>query len=90
MARALSSPGPQPAASTPAASQDPHFSPFADELTGYETRSLLATPVMNGKDVVAVVMAVNKLDGPGFTREDEDVSAAPPRPPSPPQGCARR
>lgn len=38
---------------------------------------------MNGKDVVAVVMAVNKLDGPGFTREDEDVSAGPP-----PRGCA--
>ncbi|XP_014388954.1 PREDICTED: rod cGMP-specific 3',5'-cyclic phosphodiesterase subunit beta [Myotis brandtii] len=54
-------------------SQNPHFSTFADELTGYETRSLLATPIMNGKDVVAVVMAVNKLDGPGFTSEDEDV-----------------
>lgn len=32
---------------------------------------------MNGKDVVAVVMAVNKLEGPGFTSEDEDVSAGP-------------
>ncbi|XP_015424415.1 PREDICTED: rod cGMP-specific 3',5'-cyclic phosphodiesterase subunit beta [Myotis davidii] len=53
--------------------QNPHFSTFADELTGYETRSLLAMPIMNGKDVVAVVMAVNKLDGPGFTSEDEDV-----------------
>ncbi|XP_059533979.1 rod cGMP-specific 3',5'-cyclic phosphodiesterase subunit beta isoform X3 [Myotis daubentonii] len=53
--------------------ENPHFSTFADELTGYETRSLLATPIMNGKDVVAVVMAVNKLDGPGFTGEDEDV-----------------
>lgn len=30
---------------------------------------------MNGKDVVAVVMAVNKLDGPCFTSDDEDVSA---------------
>lgn len=29
---------------------------------------------MNGKDVVAVIMAVNKLDGPCFTSEDEDVS----------------
>lgn len=38
------------------------------------TRSILATPVMNGKDVVAVIMAVNKLDGPCFTSEDEDVS----------------
>ncbi|KAI5945747.1 Rod cGMP-specific 3',5'-cyclic phosphodiesterase subunit beta [Manis javanica] len=51
----------------------PHFSAFADELTAYETRNILATPVMNGKDVVAVIMAVNKLDGPYFTSEDEDV-----------------
>lgn len=42
------------------------------------TRNILATPVMNGKDVVAVIMAVNKLDGPCFTSEDEDVSAGPP------------
>ncbi|KAK2493841.1 hypothetical protein MC885_010851 [Smutsia gigantea] len=50
-----------------------HFSSFADELTAYVTRNILATPVMNGKDVVAVIMAVNKLDGPYFTSEDEDV-----------------
>lgn len=42
------------------------------------TRNILATPVMNGKDVVAVIMAVNKLDGPCFTSEDEDVSVGPP------------
>lgn len=29
---------------------------------------------MNGKDVVAVIMAVNKTTGPHFTDEDEDVS----------------
>ncbi|XP_045145414.1 rod cGMP-specific 3',5'-cyclic phosphodiesterase subunit beta [Echinops telfairi] len=54
-------------------SQCPYFSPFADELTEYVTRNILATPIMNGKDVVAVIMAVNKLDGPSFTSEDEDV-----------------
>lgn len=59
---------------SPLASQCPHFSSFADELTDYVTRNLLATPVMNGKDVVAVIMAVNKLNGPCFTSEDEDVS----------------
>ncbi|VTJ91734.1 Hypothetical predicted protein, partial [Marmota monax] len=51
---------------------DPHFSPFADELTDYVTRSILATPIMNGKEVVAVMVAVNKLSGPCFTSEDED------------------
>uniref|UniRef100_A0A0D9RRK5 Phosphodiesterase n=1 Tax=Chlorocebus sabaeus TaxID=60711 RepID=A0A0D9RRK5_CHLSB len=55
------------------AEQCPHFSSFADELTDYKTKNILATPIMNGKDVVAVIMAVNKLNGPFFTSEDEDV-----------------
>lgn len=29
---------------------------------------------MNGKDIVAIIMAVNKTTGPHFTDEDEDVS----------------
>ncbi|XP_068089676.1 rod cGMP-specific 3',5'-cyclic phosphodiesterase subunit beta-like [Hyperolius riggenbachi] len=49
------------------------YSKFADELTEYDTRNILATPIMNGKDVVAVIMAVNKTDGPFFTKYDEDV-----------------
>uniref|UniRef100_A0A8C2HGD3 Phosphodiesterase n=1 Tax=Cyprinus carpio TaxID=7962 RepID=A0A8C2HGD3_CYPCA len=50
-----------------------HFSSFVDELTEYTTRNMLATPIMNGKDVVAVIMAVNKTTGPHFTDEDEDL-----------------
>uniref|UniRef100_A0A669DUZ3 Phosphodiesterase n=1 Tax=Oreochromis niloticus TaxID=8128 RepID=A0A669DUZ3_ORENI len=50
-----------------------HFSSFVDELTDYETRNILATPILNGKDMVAVVMAVNKTTGPHFTAEDEDL-----------------
>uniref|UniRef100_A0AAR2LNP4 Phosphodiesterase n=1 Tax=Pygocentrus nattereri TaxID=42514 RepID=A0AAR2LNP4_PYGNA len=49
-----------------------HFSSFVDELTEYTTRNVLAAPVMNGKDVVAVIMAINKTTGPYFTDEDED------------------
>ncbi|KAE8631101.1 hypothetical protein XENTR_v10001081 [Xenopus tropicalis] len=49
------------------------YSKFADELTDYETKNILATPILNGKDVVAVIMAVNKLDGPFFTNYDEEV-----------------
>lgn len=52
------------------------------------TRNILATPVMNGKDVVAVIMAVNKLDGPCFTSEDEDVSVGLPLCPELPRVCA--
>uniref|UniRef100_A0AAX7V5U9 Phosphodiesterase n=1 Tax=Astatotilapia calliptera TaxID=8154 RepID=A0AAX7V5U9_ASTCA len=53
--------------------ENQHFSSFVDELTDYETRNILATPILNGKDMVAVVMAVNKTTGPHFSAEDEDL-----------------
>ncbi|KAL2100016.1 hypothetical protein ACEWY4_004410 [Coilia grayii] len=53
--------------------ENSHFSNFVDELTGYTTRNAMATPIMNGKDVVAVIMALNKTTGPHFTDEDEDL-----------------
>uniref|UniRef100_A0AAQ4S7J4 Phosphodiesterase n=1 Tax=Gasterosteus aculeatus aculeatus TaxID=481459 RepID=A0AAQ4S7J4_GASAC len=48
-------------------SESAHYSEFVDELTEYKTKSVLAIPIMNGKDMVAVMMALNKLDGPRFT-----------------------
>ncbi|GCB69778.1 rod cGMP-specific 3',5'-cyclic phosphodiesterase subunit alpha [Scyliorhinus torazame] len=54
-------------------SKDERFCDFVDHLTEYETNSVLATPIMNGKDVVAVVMAVNKVEGPHFTTKDEEI-----------------
>ncbi|XP_077332222.1 rod cGMP-specific 3',5'-cyclic phosphodiesterase subunit beta-like [Lithobates pipiens] len=54
-------------------SEDTTYSRFADELTEYKTKNILATPIMNGKDVVAVIMAVNKTDGSFFTKYDENV-----------------
>ena len=53
--------------------QDEHYSDFVDLLQEYKTKNVLATPIMNGKDVVSVIMAINKLDGPHFTEEDEEV-----------------
>uniref|UniRef100_A0A8C6KPE4 Phosphodiesterase n=1 Tax=Nothobranchius furzeri TaxID=105023 RepID=A0A8C6KPE4_NOTFU len=50
-----------------------HFSNFVDELTEYETKNVLAVPIMNGKDMVAVMMAINKMDGPCFTAKDEET-----------------
>uniref|UniRef100_A0A3B4BIN2 GAF domain-containing protein n=1 Tax=Periophthalmus magnuspinnatus TaxID=409849 RepID=A0A3B4BIN2_9GOBI len=50
-----------------------YFSSFVDELTEYKTRNILATPILNGKDMVAVIMALNKTTGPHFTEQDEDV-----------------
>uniref|UniRef100_A0A3Q1GIX7 GAF domain-containing protein n=1 Tax=Acanthochromis polyacanthus TaxID=80966 RepID=A0A3Q1GIX7_9TELE len=58
----------------PDVTQSAHFSNFVDELTEYETKNVLAIPIMNGKDMVAVMMAINKLDGPSFTAKDEEVT----------------
>ncbi|XP_050815367.1 cone cGMP-specific 3',5'-cyclic phosphodiesterase subunit alpha' isoform X1 [Gopherus flavomarginatus] len=50
-----------------------HFSDFVDKQTGYTTNSMLATPIMQGKEVLAVVMALNKINAPEFSKEDEEV-----------------
>ncbi|XP_057204992.1 rod cGMP-specific 3',5'-cyclic phosphodiesterase subunit alpha isoform X2 [Triplophysa rosa] len=57
----------------PDVKQDSHFSEFVDTLTEYQTKNVLATPIMNGKDMVAVMMAVNKINGPHFTAQDEET-----------------
>ncbi|XP_023650623.2 rod cGMP-specific 3',5'-cyclic phosphodiesterase subunit alpha isoform X2 [Paramormyrops kingsleyae] len=57
----------------PDVTQDSHFSDFVDTLTEYETKNILATPILNGKDMVAVMMAVNKVDAPRFTKKDEET-----------------
>lgn len=53
--------------------QNNHFSDFMDKKTGYTTISMLATPIMQGKEVLAVVMALNKLNATEFSKEDEEV-----------------
>ncbi|KAK6475655.1 rod cGMP-specific 3',5'-cyclic phosphodiesterase subunit alpha-like [Huso huso] len=53
--------------------QDSHFSDFVDQLTEYTTKSILATPILNGKDVVGVLVAINKIGAPHFTKQDEEV-----------------
>ncbi|XP_027462135.1 rod cGMP-specific 3',5'-cyclic phosphodiesterase subunit alpha isoform X2 [Zalophus californianus] len=53
--------------------EDEHFCDFVDTLTEYQTKNILASPIMNGKDVVAIIMAVNKVDGPHFTKTDEEI-----------------
>ncbi|XP_010969512.1 cone cGMP-specific 3',5'-cyclic phosphodiesterase subunit alpha' isoform X3 [Camelus ferus] len=50
-----------------------HFSDFMDKQTGYVTRNLLATPITMGKEVLAVVMAVNKVEAAEFSKQDEEV-----------------
>ncbi|XP_051907452.1 rod cGMP-specific 3',5'-cyclic phosphodiesterase subunit beta [Hippocampus zosterae] len=53
--------------------ENQYFSSFVDELTDYKTRNILAAPILNGKDLVAVIIALNKTTGPHFTNEDEDL-----------------
>ncbi|ERE85215.1 rod cGMP-specific 3',5'-cyclic phosphodiesterase subunit alpha [Cricetulus griseus] len=60
-------------ANVPNTEEDEHFCDFVDELTEYQTKNILASPIMNGKDVVAIIMAVNKVDGPHFTKTDEEI-----------------
>eukprot|EP00069_Balaena_mysticetus_P013734 bmy_08236T0 len=50
-----------------------HFSDFMDKQTGYVTRNLLATPIVVGKEALAVVMAVNKVDTSEFSKRDEEI-----------------
>ncbi|XP_044515800.1 rod cGMP-specific 3',5'-cyclic phosphodiesterase subunit alpha [Gracilinanus agilis] len=57
----------------PNTEEDEHFCDFVDDLTEYKTKSILASPIMNGKDVVSVIMAVNKVDGSCFTKRDEEI-----------------
>ncbi|KAG8523577.1 Cone cGMP-specific 3',5'-cyclic phosphodiesterase subunit alpha' [Galemys pyrenaicus] len=57
----------------PDVKKNSHFSDFMDKQTGYVTRNLLATPIVMGKEVLAVVMALNKTNAPEFSKQDEEV-----------------
>ncbi len=48
------------------------FNPHIDELTGYETKSLLVSPLLNiSQDLVGVIEVLNKKEGV-FTDRDEE------------------
>ncbi|KAM9618761.1 cone cGMP-specific 3',5'-cyclic phosphodiesterase subunit alpha' isoform 2-T2 [Trichechus inunguis] len=61
------------ALNVPDVKKNSHFSDFMDKQTGYTTRNLLATPVLMGKEVLAVVMALNKVNASEFSKQDEEV-----------------
>ncbi|EHB07595.1 Cone cGMP-specific 3',5'-cyclic phosphodiesterase subunit alpha' [Heterocephalus glaber] len=61
------------ALNVPDVKKNKHFSDFMDKKTGYVTRNLLATPIVMGKEVLAVVMAVNKVNASEFSKQDEEV-----------------
>lgn len=54
--------------------QDSRFNPEIDRKTGYRTRSLLAAPMFNAKNmVIGVFQVLNRKSGKSFDRQDEEV-----------------
>ncbi|MBS2027484.1 MAG: GAF domain-containing protein [Deltaproteobacteria bacterium] len=52
---------------------DPRFNRQVDIATGYHTRNLLCAPMRDAEgEIVGVIQALNKRDGP-FTSEDEEL-----------------
>lgn len=57
----------------PDAYNDPRFNPEVDKVTGYRTRSVLASPMMNlGGRAIGVIQLLNKREGV-FNEEDEQL-----------------
>ncbi|XP_036398384.1 cone cGMP-specific 3',5'-cyclic phosphodiesterase subunit alpha' [Megalops cyprinoides] len=52
-----------------------HFSDFVDKQTGYTTKNMLSAPILNDKDPIGVVMALNKIGGDQFSKADEEIFA---------------
>ncbi|KAJ3607402.1 hypothetical protein NHX12_024453 [Muraenolepis orangiensis] len=49
------------------------FSDFVDKQTGYKTKNMLTFPLLADKEVLGVVMALNKIGADSFTSEDEKL-----------------
>uniref|UniRef100_A0A3B4ADF7 GAF domain-containing protein n=1 Tax=Periophthalmus magnuspinnatus TaxID=409849 RepID=A0A3B4ADF7_9GOBI len=54
--------------------KDSHFSDFVDKQTKYTTKCMLTAPVMNGKEPIGVIAALNKQGASEFSKSDVDVS----------------
>ncbi len=52
---------------------DPRFYKAADEISHFQTRCLLAVPMLEHGDLVGVIEVVNKVDGGCFTDTDRHV-----------------
>ncbi|KAG9345974.1 hypothetical protein JZ751_007789, partial [Albula glossodonta] len=57
----------------PDVKQNGQFSDFVDKQTGYKTNNLLSFPIVYDKDVIAVVMALNKIGANEFSKADEEI-----------------
>ncbi|KAB5555323.1 hypothetical protein PHYPO_G00032460 [Pangasianodon hypophthalmus] len=57
----------------PDVKQNPRFSDFVDNQTGYTTKNMLAAPILSGKDLLGIIMAINKVGGTEFSKVDENL-----------------
>ncbi|KAF7705139.1 cone cGMP-specific 3',5'-cyclic phosphodiesterase subunit alpha' [Silurus meridionalis] len=57
----------------PDVKQNPRFSDFVDKQTGYTTKNMIAAPIMCGKDLLGIIMAINKVDETEFSKADENL-----------------
>ncbi len=55
----------------PRGTTDPRFTPRIDKVTGYQTTSLLAAPIMADDLTFGVLQVLNKADGGPFDADDE-------------------
>jgi sigma-B regulation protein RsbU (phosphoserine phosphatase) len=56
--------------------EDPRFYGQIDKSIGFETRNMLAVPLMVKDRVIGVVEVINKLDAPGFSQKDLELAVA--------------
>lgn len=56
--------------------ESPYFNPETDRRTGYQTRTILAVPMLseNGESILGVLQLINKDNGKVFTEADEDLA----------------
>jgi K+-sensing histidine kinase KdpD len=55
------------------AQQDPRWDPSADKKTGFNTRSIMATPIRRRDQLLGVLEVINKRGDPRFTELDGHV-----------------
>ncbi len=55
---------------------EPRWDRRVDEATGFETRSILAVPLVHKQETIGVIEVLNRLDETPFTPEDRDFLAS--------------
>lgn len=57
------------------ATDSPFFNPSIDEMTGYKTKTLLSTPIINTfGEVHGVIQLINKMDNMPFSKRDSLIA----------------